>query len=162
MLGFSTSEGRRGFGAKDHLCFAFNVGHLVQNILTLALANQGPHSYTVVLGVADDRLGQLGRQGFLDVVHVLSRHENASDCSAFLTAFDGHFFSDFFDEQIKFRGAGACVRTEHCGIQGVRLHIERNGVLRQPRMAFQKSSCFCRACERHHISFIDEIQDVSR
>ena len=102
MTGFGTAQGRRGFGPKDHLCLAFNVGHLVQDILTLALAHQSPHPHPFELGVADDCLGQLSGQGFLHCIHVLPWHKNASNGGAFLSALDGHFFAHFFDEQIEF------------------------------------------------------------
>ena len=89
------------------------------------------------------------------------RNEDAAYACAALARLQGHFFPDFFDENIPLRLIGCNIVAEYDAVQRVCFHIERNIFFQDLLIGFQHKPGRGGTGEGHHILRGNMIEQVA-
>src|SRR5690606_16175829 len=101
------------FKVADHDSLApRQLGDALAHFLLLTESRQRPHAHAFYARVADDRTGKALAQRDLHILHLIGRHDDASDGRTFLPGLGRHFAHYFLDEDVPFGLVGRDVRTE--------------------------------------------------
>ena len=89
------------------------------------------------------------------------RSDDTANGCAFLPRLAGHFASDFFDEEVKFRRARDRVRSQDRRIQGVCLCSESDRFADDFRVLLQKFRRIFRARKRNAVLTIQMFEQIA-
>ena len=97
--------------------------------LSLQCGRQGTHAYALLRGVAYPDSNKTLGHGGLHGLELSFRNNYPAHRRTLLACLDGHFFGDFFDEEVKLGGSSHGVGAQHRCIQRVRLKVKRHAEL---------------------------------
>ena len=126
--------------------------------LRLQGGRQGAHAHAFLGRVAYPNSVETLRKGALNRLHLLLRNNYPAHRRTLLARLDGHFFGDFFDEEVKLRGSGHGVRAQHRCIQRVRLQVKRNAKFAEAARRLEAVSGRVGSREGHDILTLHRIQ----